>query len=272
MRLFNQPEFANKPISSMVAMAADKPVQKAPSMVRRGKTLRKAAGMTGGNKPIEGMQPMGIPPPPPPRVTPDELYPYLLRLVLLAQADEAPAPAPSLPVTNIDTHKVFVKALRNRVKDVLAGRVSNPQYQDPIVKKALGNMEPKQFKASTNAEELMIGFSIEMSRIQATMHIPSNNRDAQIAIMVSLMREAIQQDPFTGHEAILQRLDKQTKTTAVKPNNSAQADELTKVIKDLFRHPESVRHAKMNDLRRSSTRQVKHIYVVLFVNRSFSNN
>ncbi|KAF9373770.1 hypothetical protein CPB97_000323 [Podila verticillata] len=256
MRLFNQPEFAHNPISSMVALAADKPVQKAPSMARRAKTLKRAAGMTSGNNPIEGMQPMGTPPPPPPRVTPDELYPYLLRLVLLAQADEVPTPAPSLPVTNIDTHKVFVKALRNRVKDVLAGRVSNPQYQDPIVKKALGNMEPKQFKASTNAEELMIGFSIEMSRIQATMHIPSNNRDAQIAIMVNLMREAIQQDPFTGHEAILQRLDKQTKTTAIKPNNSAQADELTKVIKDLFKHPESVRHAKMNELRRTSTRQV----------------
>ena len=45
--------------------------------------------MTGGNKPIEGMQPMGIPSPQNPRVTPDELYPYLLRLVLLAQADEA---------------------------------------------------------------------------------------------------------------------------------------------------------------------------------------
>ncbi|KAF9970957.1 hypothetical protein BGZ65_010746, partial [Modicella reniformis] len=54
------------------------------------------------------------------------------------------------------------------------------------------------------------------------------------------------------------RLDKQVKTTAVvKPNNSgAYAEELTKVIKDLFRQQEASRHQRMNELRRGSTRQI----------------
>ncbi|KAF9961466.1 hypothetical protein BGZ72_003531 [Mortierella alpina] len=253
MLLF-QPEFVNNPITSMAALA-DRPVQKAPSMVRRAKTLRRAAGMTGANQQHQPEQP-ALPPMPPVKVSPDELYPYLLRLVLLAQADEVQPPTPVLAVINKDAHKDLVKAVRLRVKDILAGRDQNPMYQDPVVKKALGNMEPKQFKASTNIEELMVGFSIEMSRIQQTMNIPTNNRDAQIAVMVSLMREAIQQDPFVGHEAILQRLDKQVKTTAVKPNNSAaQAEGLTKVIKELFRMSESVRQQRMNELRRNSTKQ-----------------
>ncbi|KAG0259677.1 hypothetical protein BG011_002446 [Mortierella polycephala] len=253
MKLFSQPEFAHNPIISMAAFV-DRPVQKVPSMVQRAKTLRRAAGMTGASLQSE---PINALPAPVKRTTPDELYPYLLRLVLLAQADEVPPPTQVVPTTNKDTHKELVKALRFRVKDILAGRVQSPMYQDPVVKKALGNMEPKQFKSSTNVEELMVGFSIEMSRIQQTMNIPTNNRDAQIAIMVNLMRESIQQDPFVGHEAILQRLDKQVKTTAVKPNNSvAQAEELIKVIKELFRVPESARHSRMNDLRRNSTKQV----------------
>ncbi|ORZ14822.1 hypothetical protein BCR41DRAFT_370937 [Lobosporangium transversale] len=252
MMLFSQPEFVHNPITSMAALA-DRPEQKAPSMVRRGKTLRRAAGVTGANHQVEQTL---VPPPPPTKVTSEELYPYLLRLVLLAQEDEAPPPTPALPVTNKDTHKDLVKVLRSKVKDILSGKDQNPAYQDSVVKKALSNMEPKQFKASTNAEELMLGFSIEMSRIQQTMNIPTNNRDAQISIMVNLLREAIQQDPFVGHEAILQRLDKQVKTTATKPNNStAQAEEHTKVIKELFKHLEAVRHQRMNDLRRNSTRQ-----------------
>ncbi|KAG0198031.1 hypothetical protein BGX28_008487 [Mortierella sp. GBA30] len=254
MLLFTQPEFVHNPITSMAAFA-DRPLQKAPSMARRAKTLRRAAGVTGANQ--QSPEQTVAPPLPPIKFTPDDLYPYLLRLVLLAQADEVAPPTPSLPATNKDTHKDLVKALRARVKDILSGKDHNPLYQDPVVKKALSNMEPKQFKASTNIEELMVGFSIEMSRIQQTMNIPTNNRDAQIAVMVSLMREAIQQDPFVGHEAILQRLDKTVKTTAVKPNNSAaQAEELTKVIKELFRMPESVRQQRMNDLRRNSTKQV----------------
>lgn len=256
MLLFNRPEFVHNPITSMAAFA-DRPIQKAPSMVRRGKTLRRAAGMTGATPQPEPSQ---GPPQPPIKLSPDDLYPYLLKLILLAQADEAPAsaPAPSLPMTNKDTHKDLVKALRAKVKDILSGKDQNPAYQDPVVKRALGNMEPKQFKNSTNAEELMLSFSIEMSRIQQTMNIPTNNRDAQISIMVNLLREAIQQDPFVGHEAILQRLDKQVKTTAaVKPNNStAHAEELTKVIKELFRHLEAARHQRMNELRRSSTKQI----------------
>ncbi|KAF9357323.1 hypothetical protein BGX34_009439 [Mortierella sp. NVP85] len=253
MLLFNQPEFAHNPITSMAAFA-DRPIQKAPSMVRRAKTLRRAAGVTGAALHPETSQ---GPPQPPVKVSPDELYPYLLRLVLLAQADEVPTTSSALPVTNKDTHKDLVKALRAKVKDILSGRDQNPAYQDPVVKRALANMEPKQFKNSTNAEELMLSFSIEMSRIQQTMNIPTNNRDAQISIMANLLRDAIQQDPFVGHEAILERLDKHVKKPAVKPNNStAHAEELIKIIKELFRHLEAVRHQRMNELRRNSTRQV----------------
>ncbi|KAF9360838.1 hypothetical protein BGX26_007423, partial [Mortierella sp. AD094] len=256
MQLFSQPGFVQNPITSMAAFT-DRPVQKAPSMARRAKTLRRAAGMTGA---AHQPEPTQASPMLPTKVTPDDLYPYLLRLVLLAQEDEAPAlaPAPALPVTNKDTHKDLVKAVRAKVKDILAGKDLSPAYQDPVVIKALSTMEPKQFKNSTNVEELLMGFSIEMSRIQQTMSIPTNNRNAQIAIMASLVREAIQRDPFVGHEAILQRLpDTQARTTAVRPSNSvAQAEELTKVIKELFKPQDGTRLQRMNELRRNSTRQV----------------
>jgi len=253
MQLFTRPEFMQTPITSMAAFS-DKPVQKIPSMVRRGKTLKRAAGITGVAPPMDLNPSLNFNAQP---ITRDDLYPYLLRLVLLAQADEvALPPTPALPVT-LAVHKDLVKALRARVKDILAGKDHTPAYQDTVVKKALANMEPKQFKTSTNAEELMMGFSIEMSRIQQTMNIPTNNRDAQIAIMVGLIRDVIRQDPFVGSEAVLQRLDKQVKTTAAKPNNAvAQAEELTKVIKDIFKFPENVRQSRMNELRRSSSKQV----------------
>ncbi|KAF9962115.1 hypothetical protein BGZ65_009710, partial [Modicella reniformis] len=160
--LFNKPEFAHNPIMSMAAFA-DRPVQKAQSMVRRANTLRRAAGMTGAT------------PQPPVKVTQDELYTYLLWLILFAQSDETPPPA-ALPVNNKTAHKNLVKVLRAKVKDVLSGKDQTPAYQDQVVKKALSNMEPKQFKHSTNAEELTLSFSIEMSRIQQTLNIPSNNR------------------------------------------------------------------------------------------------
>ncbi|KAF9948395.1 hypothetical protein BGZ65_008085, partial [Modicella reniformis] len=187
MMLFNRPEFAHNPITSMAAFA-DRPVQKAPSMVRRAKTLKRAAGMTGATPQPEATSQAG-PPQPPVKVTQDELYTYLLKLILLAQSDEVQTPTPpaALLVTNKDTHKDLVKALRAKVKDILSGKDQNPVYQDQVVKKALSNMEPKQFKHSTNAEELMLSFSIEMSRIQQTLNIPTNNRDAQISIMVNLL-------------------------------------------------------------------------------------
>ncbi|KAF9173524.1 hypothetical protein BGX20_002919 [Mortierella sp. AD010] len=255
MQLFSQPGFVQNPITSIAAFT-DRPVQKMPSMARRAKTLRRAAGMTGAVHQQESTQVPMLPT----KVTPDDLYPYLLRLILLAQEDETPAlnPAPVLPATNKDTHKDLVKAVRTKVKDILANKDPNPAYQDEVVIKALSAMEPKQFKNSTNVEELLMGFSIEMSRIQQTKNIPTNNRNAQIAIMATLVREAIQRDPFVGHEAILQRLpDTQAKTTAARPSNSvAQAEELTKVVRELFKSQDGTRHQRMNELRRNSTRQV----------------
>ncbi|KAG0297547.1 hypothetical protein BGZ96_005855 [Linnemannia gamsii] len=249
MAILNQPEFAQNPIMSIAALS-DRPVQKAPSMIRRGKTLRRAAGMTGVAHPPDISSSA---PAPPAKVTPDELYPYLLRLVLLAQADEVPPPSQPLPVTSKDAYKDLIKVLKPRLKDIHAGR--DMAYQDPVVKKALTAMEPK-FKTATNAEDLVLGFSIEMTRIQQTMNVPTTSRDAQMAIMAGLLRDVIQKDPFTGHEAVMQRLDSLVKTVTVKPNNTAaQADGLTKVIKELFRMPETVRHSKMNDLRKSSTKQ-----------------
>lgn len=249
MAILNQPEFAQNPIMSIAALS-DRPVQKAPSMIQRGKTLRRAAGMTGTAHPPDMSSSA---PAPPAKVTPDELYPYLLRLVLLAQADEVTPPSQPLPVTSKDTYKDLIKALKPRLKDIHAGR--DMAYQDPVVKKALTAMEPK-FKTATNGEDLVLGFSIEMTRIQQSMNIPTTSRDAQMAIMAGLLRDVIQKDPFTGHEAVMQRLDSLVKTVTVKPNNSAaQADGLTKIIKELFRMPETVRHSKMNDLRKSSTKQ-----------------
>ncbi|KAF9095477.1 hypothetical protein BGX23_000441 [Mortierella sp. AD031] len=248
LAILNQPEFAQNPIMSIAALT-DRPVQKAPSMIRRGKTLRRAAGVTGVHPP----EMSASAPAPPAKVTPDDLYPYLLRLVLLAQADEVPPPSQPLPITSKDTYKDLLKVLKPRLKDIHAGR--DMSYQDPVVKKALTALEPK-FKTSTNGEDLVLGFSIEMTRIQQSMNIPTTTRDSQMAIMAGLLRDVIQKDPFAGHEAVMQRLDSLVKTVTVKPNNSAaQADGLTKVIKELFRMPETVRHSKMNDLRKSSTKQ-----------------
>ncbi|KAF8979911.1 hypothetical protein BGZ46_004861 [Entomortierella lignicola] len=254
MQLFNQPGFVKNPIISMAAFT-DRPAQKAPSMARRAKTLKRAAGATGATRQQETSQASPIPQA---KVTSDDLYPYLLRLVLLAQESETPAPAPTsaLPVTNKDTHKDLVKAVRAKVAHILSGKDPNPVYKDPVVIKALGNMESKQIKNSTNVEDLVVGFSIEMSRIQQTMNKPTNDRDAQMTIMVNLLRETIQRDPFIGHEAILQRLDKQFSPSMAKPINSvSQVEELTKVIKELFKDRESTRYQRMNELRKSSTTQ-----------------
>jgi hypothetical protein len=261
MAILNQPGFAQNPIMSIAALS-DRPVQKAPSMIQRGKTLRRAAGMTGVAHPSDTSSST---PAPPAKVTPDELYPYLLRLVLLAQADEVPPPSQPLPVTSKDAYKDLIKVLKPRLKDIHAGR--DIAYQDPVVKKALVALEPK-FKTATNGEDLVLGFSIEMTRIQQSMNVPTTSRDAQMAIMAGLLRDVIQKDPFTGHEAVMQRLDSLVKTVTVKPNNTAaQADGLTKVIKELFRMPETVRHAKMNDLRKSSTKQVRDdvIFLVFWI-------
>ncbi|KAG0265810.1 hypothetical protein DFQ27_000345 [Actinomortierella ambigua] len=273
---FLNPDYMNNQISSMAASQDNSPAQLAPPMVRRNKTLRRAANMTGTgmapHQPNDGannaallpqnpqppVPPLPVSTPPPFNVTPDELYPYLLRIVLLAQSLEAPPPAAPAPVhvgTDKETHKDLIKAVRTKVKEILSNKDRTPMYQDPVVKQALSNMEPKQFKDSTNVEGLLVTFTIEMTRIQQARGITPANRFDQIAIMTKIVRDAIRHDPFPGHEGILQRLEKQAKPVPAKPHATAQADKLLKVIKDLFRLQDSTRQQRMNDLKRTSTKQ-----------------
>ncbi|KAG0234611.1 hypothetical protein BGW42_006362 [Actinomortierella wolfii] len=279
---FLDPGYMNNQISSMAASHDNSPAQLAPPMVRRNKTLRRAADLTGtGMAPHQpanagpgndsnvntSLPPQGVQGPAPPQpgpmvpqfnVTPDELYPYLLRIILLAQALEAPPPTAPAPIpvgTDKETHKDLIKAVRSKVKEILSNKDRTPMFQDPVVRQALSHMEPKQFKESSNVEGLLVTFTIEMSRIQQAKGMPPANRFDQIAIMDKLVREAIRQDPFPGHEGILQRLDKQAKPVAAKPLATAQADKLLKVVKDLFRLQDSTRQQRMNDLKRTSTKQ-----------------
>ncbi|KAF9581160.1 hypothetical protein BGW38_001926 [Lunasporangiospora selenospora] len=254
MALFIEPEFAHSPIASMVALQ-DRPVQKSPTMTRRAKTLRRAAGMTGAAAAAEAAQPGRNEPMPPfvphSRPAPEDVYPYLLRLVLLSQADDV---VPVVTVVSSGTHKDTVKALRVRVKEIIGNKDHTPAYQDPIVKQALIQMEEKsRIKSSNNVEEILITFSIEMATAGPRQ---AGTTDARMAIMDGLIRDAIQRSPFVGSDAVLQKLDALSKTTSAKPSASfARTEEVTKVIRELFKVPESEKHARMNELRSSSTKQ-----------------